>query len=148
MVNLRGASGLPHYLSQEATCKAQGLELVNIENFSARLAPHRSVFQTIIDVFRKTDKSIMFHCKSGADRTSLTVAIYLIVFENASVADARKQLGLRYLHFKWTPSGVLDFILDCFEKALTQTGVSFEEWLNTDYDGAQIQAAYNALKNR
>lgn len=148
VMNLRGASGLPHYVSQEETCKDLGLALVNIEHFSARLAPHRSVIQTIIEVMRNAGRPVMFHCKSGADRTSLTAAIYLIVFENASVAHARKQLALRYLHFKWTPSGVLDFILDSYEEAQTRSGISFEDWLNTDYDNAQIQAAYNAARNR
>lgn len=148
VINLRGASDLPQFLSEKATCARLGLTLVNVEGFSARVAPPRSVLQAALQALISAEKPVVFHCKSGADRTSLLAAIYLIVAQDTPVHVARKQLGLRYIHFKWTETGVLDHVLNAFETAQAETGIDFETWLDTVYDADEIQRSFETMRTR
>jgi len=144
IVNLRGTSSLPQYTLEKDTCAALGLALIDVDGFSARSAPIRKVLQNVIHAMETAEKPMVFHCKSGADRTSLAAVLYLLAIEKASIAQARKQLSLRFIHLKWTKTGVLDRILDLYETAHLANGASFKDWLETDYDHKQIQRDFDA----
>lgn len=142
IINLRGASHSPHYAFEEEACRDLNLTLINNE-LTARSAPSRESLQSLIKVFRTTQKPFLFHCKSGADRSSLAAAIYLLVFCDVDIATARKQFSIRFIHFKWTKTGVLDHILDHYEAAWQGSGILFEDWIETTYDPAEIQASFD-----
>lgn len=144
IVNLRGEGDLPHHQFETEACADLGLQLICVGGLSARAAPQPAALKAAIDVLRQAEKPMLIHCKSGADRSALLSAIYLLVFENATVAQARKQFSPRFVHFKWTLTGVLDHILDSYAAAQTQSGVSFEHWLNSAYDAEEIQAEFDA----
>ena len=74
------------------------------------------------------------HCKSGADRASLASAIYLIAMEGKSVAEARQMFSIRFIHFKWTKTGILDMFLDMYEERLEQGPIAFRDWVAHEYD--------------
>ena len=74
------------------------------------------------------------HCKSGADRASLACAIYLIAMEGKSVAEARQMFSIRFIHFKWTKTGILDMFLDMYEERLAQGPIAFQVWVAHEYD--------------
>lgn len=143
ILNLRGASMSPPYLLECEFCAATGQDLIDINHLSARKAPSRAALLALVDTMRCTPKPFLFHCKSGADRTSLAAAIYLMVFEGAPVSTARRQFSVRFLHLKWTKSGVLDHILDVFENEAEPRGIDFETWLRTEYDGSKIQRSFH-----
>jgi protein tyrosine/serine phosphatase len=78
------------------------------------------------------------HCKSGADRTSLASALYLIHKEGATVAEARAQMSVRYIHFRWTATGILDEVLDAYEERLRQGPIMLRDWIANEYDRDEI----------
>ena len=146
ILNLRGASEDPHYQLEREACEANGLTLVDMSGLVARQAPERDALLAVLDAMRRVEKPVLMHCKSGADRTSLAAGLYLLAEENAPVAVARKQFSVRFIHFKWTKTGVLDHILDTYEAAQQSTGIGFEDWLRTEYDAATVQASFEARR--
>lgn len=146
ILNLRGASMSPHYKFEAEACEALGLKLVNLPGLVARTAPSKDTLIALLDTMRDLDKPFLMHCKSGADRTSLAAAVYLLAIENAPIKQARKQFSPRFIHFRWTKTGVLDHILDSYAAAHDRTGIGFEDWLHSDYDGAAIQASFEATR--
>jgi len=145
VLNLRGAGGAAHYLVEEESCRELGLTLVNVTFHARHAAPTKDI-QILIDAFRNIEKPFVMHCKSGADRAGFASAIYLMVMEGKPVSEARKMLSAKYLHLKWTKTGVLDYILDLYEARAAQTGISFEDWVASDYDYLEVQHAFNETK--
>ena len=146
IVNLRGASSDPHYLFEAEACKSLGLELINLGNLSARAAPAAKDLLATINTLRNAPKPLLMHCKSGADRTSLAAASYLLAVEGRDLKAARAQFSPRFIHFRWTKTGVLDHILDTYEAAHKKTGISFEDWIGSSYDAAAIQAGFEKAR--
>lgn len=145
VLNLRGAAGAAHYLVEEESCRALGLILVNV-TFHARHAAPSADIQNLIDAFRAIERPFVMHCKSGADRAGFAAAIYLIVIEGKSISEARKMLSAKYIHFRWTKTGILDFILDLYEARSEQNPISFEDWVATEYDYLEVQKQFNETK--
>ena len=53
----------------------------------------------------KLEYPVLVHCKSGADRAGLFAALFLILREGATVAEAREELSPRYGHFRHAKTG-------------------------------------------
>lgn len=145
VLNLRGAGGAAHYLVEEESCRELGLNLVSV-TFHARYAAPAEDILKVIEAFRTIERPFVMHCKSGADRAGLAAAIYLMVIEGRPVTVARKMLSMKYIHFKWTKTGVLDYILDLYEVRATQSPISFEEWVATEYDNLAVQKDFQEKK--
>lgn len=143
VLNLRGAAGAAHYLVEEESCRRLGLTLVSVNLMARQAAPRHDILH-LIRAFREIEKPFVMHCKSGADRAGFASAIYLMEIEGRPVAEARKMLGVKYIHFKWSRTGVLDYILDRYEARQAETGIGFEDWIATEYDAANMQADYLA----
>lgn len=143
VINLRGEDKRAQYLFERESCEALGLTLVNAKLW-ARSAAKRHRIAHVIDVLRAAERPMMFHCKSGADRAGFVAAMYLMVFEGKSVAEARKMLGLKYIHLKNTKTGVQDYILDVYDARNKRDPIGFEQWIRTEYAGGAIQKAYDA----
>ena len=141
VLNLRGAGGAAHYLVEEESCARLGLILVNV-TLHARFAAPREDILILLEAFRSIEKPFVMHCKSGADRAGFASAIWLLVMEGRSVAEARRMLSFRYIHIRRSKTGVLDHILDVYEARQAETGIGFEDWVRTEYDNAAIQAAF------
>ena len=86
------------------------------------------------------------HCKSGADRASLASALYLIHARGTSVEEARKQFSFKYLHIKHIKTGILDHVLDSYEKAQKETGIGVHDWFKTAFDQKKLSAEYAAKR--
>ncbi|WP_322866471.1 protein tyrosine phosphatase [Aquicoccus sp. G2-2] len=142
IISLRNNTDTPSLLENEA-CTELGLTLIHMP-LSARSAPPRDRLLGLIELFERIEKPFVMHCKSGADRASLASAIYLLTQENASVAEARKMLSPRFIHFKWTKTGILDHILDTYEARNAARPIAFGDWLEQEYDSTALQAEFNA----
>jgi protein tyrosine phosphatase (PTP) superfamily phosphohydrolase (DUF442 family) len=140
IITLRGNRTTPWALLENEACTRLELRLETVALRSQR-APSRHNLQTLIDLFRSVEKPVLFHCKSGADRTGLASVIYLLVIEKHPLAQARKMLSWRYVHLSWTKAGVLDMLLDDFAASSYS---DFEDWLEHDYDAARLQAKFEA----
>ena len=144
VVNLRGPSGDPPYLLEQMACRRLELTMIDVPGLSARKAPSRSSLLEALSALRAAEKPVLFHCKSGADRTSLVAAVYLLAECGASLSEARKQFSPWFIHFKWTATGVLDHILDLYQAAQAQTSIGFEDWLRTAYDPDLVEQSFDA----
>ena len=145
ILNLRGAGGAAHYLVEEESCRELGLNLVNVTFHARHAAPTGDILK-VIEAFRTIERPFVMHCKSGADRAGFASAIYLIVIEGRPVSEARRMLSARYIHFHWTKTGVLDYILDLYEARNARDPISFEDWVASDYDFKAVQQAFNETK--
>lgn len=109
----------------------------------SRSAPTRDAVQSLIAAFRSIDKPFLMHCKSGADRAGLASAIYLMVILGQDVHAARQMLSLRYIHLRFTKTGVLDLMLDQYAARHAETAIGFEDWIDREYDANALQAAFD-----
>ena len=141
-----GLSPAPLVLEREA-CDKLGITLYQ-HSLTAREAPTRAAVQELIELFRRLPRPFAMHCKSGADRASFASAVYLLAQEGAPMSEARKMLSPRFVHFKWTRTGILDYILDAYEARDRAEPISFEDWIAQDYDPATLQAAFDAKRGR
>lgn len=143
VINLRGEDKFSFYLFEKEICEELGLTMIDAKLW-ARNASKKERIIRVIEAIRQAEKPLVFHCKSGADRTGLVGAIYLLVFENASIAEARKQLGLRYMHLKHTKTGIQDYIIDVFEARQALGPIGFEDWLHQEYKSDHLQEGFDA----
>lgn len=133
VLNLRGEAQQPHYLFEEETCKALGLTLV-VNKMAARQAPKTEALIGLMDAFETIERPFLMHCKSGADRTGLAAAIYLMLHEGQPLEVARKQLSFRYLHIRKTQTGILDHFLDAYAARNARSPIPIDEWIKQEYD--------------
>lgn len=145
IVNLRGEDRFAHYLLEQESCAALGLTLVDAKLWAREAAPRNKIVG-VIDALRAAEKPLVFHCKSGADRAGFVAALYLLVFEGADIAEAKKQLGLKYIHLDFTKTGVQDYVLRVYEARLTLGEIGFEDWIRTEYRAKVIQPAWEARR--
>ncbi len=145
VLNLRGVSDQSHHLFEVESCEQLGLELVTV-HLGARNTPLQHRLVALLDAFETLPKPFLMHCKSGADRTGLAAAFYLLLYTDASDADVRRQLSFRYLHIRKSSTGILDHVLETYLAARDATGIGVREWVETGYDEAAVKASYKAKK--
>ena len=143
ILNLRGVAKQPHYLFEEESCKKLGLTLVTI-GMSARQAPKKGQLQKVIAAFKTLERPFLVHCKSGADRTGLVAALYLMVHDNQPVEVARRQLSFRFLHIRRTATGILDHFFDVYAARNAQSPIAITEWIETEYDADALTQSFKA----
>ena len=147
VLSLRGGHSSAPLVLEREDCQALGMTL-HQQALTAREAPATDTVQGLIALFQRLDKPFVMHCKSGADRASFASAIWLLTQENAPITEARKMLSPRFIHLKWTRTGILDHILDAYEAQNTAHPISFEDWITSDYDAERLQAEFNAKRGR
>lgn len=143
VLNLRGAVKEAHYLFEVESCAALGLELVNIQ-MSARKAPKVQQLKKVIAAFDTMQKPFLMHCKSGADRTGLVAALYLMTQKGVPVEQARHQLSFRFLHIRKSATGILDHFLDVYAARNAQSPITITDWIETEYDPEELSKSFAA----
>lgn len=143
VLNLRGEPQQPHYLFEAESCEKLGLDLVTV-HMSARQAPHRHSLLKAIKAFDTIQRPFLMHCKSGADRTGLVAALYLIVVEGQPVAEAQKQLSFRFLHIRRSSTGILDHFLETYAARNAQSPIGIVNWIRDEYDRDALTASFAA----
>ena len=141
IINLRGTANLSHHLLEKEACKTHGIALESLA-FSARRVAPKEEYLALLDLFDTCARPFVIHCKSGADRTGLAAAFFLLHGENKTIEEAQGQLSLRYLHLKWSRAGILDLILETYASDLKAHGaMPVRDWLQNHYDPEAITAA-------
>ncbi len=147
IINLRGDNcGVP-YLFEKESCAELGLELRTFQ-FTATKAPDVRGLQSLIETFREMEGPFLMHCKSGADRTGLTSALYLMVMKGVSAEEALSQLSFKYYHIKRSTAGILDYFLETYIARNLREPIGFEAWLASEYDAAALTRDFAAVRNR
>ena len=133
VMNLRGTPTQAHYLFEKEACEILGLTLINC-SMSARAFIPKKYFIELFDYFDEIEKPFVVHCKSGADRASLVAAFYLIHVHGYSVKETRPQFSIKYLHLKFTRTGLLDSLMDTYEREGEAKGITLRDWIVNHYD--------------
>ena len=136
VLSLRGATSVPS-LIEAAACADLGLTFRAVE-MRAVILPRREALLGLLDALHEMPKPMVIHCKSGSDRTGLAATIYLHAFKGVPLPEARNQLALRYAHNPWGRAKIVNKLLDAYgaahDGAPGATGITFEEWVRTEYD--------------
>jgi protein tyrosine/serine phosphatase len=147
VLSLRRDGPASHQLFEAEACRALGLTLVNHRMHARRMA-RRADLLALLDLFETIEKPFVMHCKSGADRSGIASALYLLHVEGATLAEARRMLHWRFIHFRNSDSGVLDQMLDACEADMMTDPMPIRDWIATRYDPDAIEAAFRAHRHR
>lgn len=140
VLNLRGANTNIPYVYEAASCAALGMTLESVA-LRARSAADRQEMLNLFAVFDRIERPFVMHCKSGADRAGLASALYLLD-QGQPVAKARAQLSWRYLHLRFTKTGIQDHMLDLFAASHAQTGIGVRDWIAKEYDPISLAQSF------
>ena len=138
VVNLRGGREHGSWQLQRETCERLGLDLVDFA-VRSRAAPDRQAVLDSKGFFDRLAYPAVLHCKSGADRAGFFAALYLLVHENRPAAEAMGQLSLRYGHFRFAKTGILDAFFERYRAEGEARGVPFLEWVERSYDAEALE---------
>ncbi|MEJ6388981.1 tyrosine-protein phosphatase [Gymnodinialimonas ulvae] len=136
ILSLRGPKAAVSRMEASA-CAALGLPFRTL-SMRAQALPAKAQLVGLFEALREMPKPMVIHCKSGSDRTGLAATIYLHAFLGVPLAQARKQLALRYIHNPWGKARILNRLLDAYAAAHAQTGISMEDWARDVYDPAAL----------
>jgi protein tyrosine phosphatase (PTP) superfamily phosphohydrolase (DUF442 family) len=151
VVNLRGdCDPSPWYLEESRVTNRWNVCQEDI-CFAAGHLPSVSEMRRLVEVLDRTDYPILLHCRRGADRTGMTSAVVLLLQTNASLRQARVQLGLRYGHVALGRTAILDEFLDLYAEWLRGQGLGhtpaiFRRWLTADYCPAACRCQISAVE--
>lgn len=140
IVSMRAGTFGGDHLEREA-CKREGIAFERVI-MQSRVAPTKEALRQAMEVFPRLERPVLLHCKSGADRAGLGTALYLLIVEGASAAEAQRELSLRYGHFSSGRTGILDAFLEDYAATGEAAGLSFAEWVETVYDPEALTARF------
>ena len=147
ILNLRGANMLSSYLFEKETCDAIGIQMKNL-GFSARRLAERNVLLGLLDIFEQIERPFVMHCKSGADRVGLASVLYLLHMTDTPIAQAKRQLSLRYLHIRSSQTGILDHMIETYEAHNKKEQIPIRTWIEECYDRDSLSAEFFALRDK
>jgi protein tyrosine/serine phosphatase len=143
IVNLRGERSCGSYWLEQAACARHGVTLVNYQ-VRSRAAPSKDEIRGAREMLDRVEYPILFHCKSGADRAGLMSVLYKHLKLGVPMAEAKRELSLRYGHIRQSDTGILDAF---FERYLADTAgrpMAFLDWVETVYDPDELAATFVA----
>ncbi|WP_414644254.1 fused DSP-PTPase phosphatase/NAD kinase-like protein [Bosea sp. (in: a-proteobacteria)] len=141
IVNLRGGREHGAWPLQREACERHGIELVEFV-LRSRGAPERETILAAQDFFASLKEPALVHCKSGADRAGFFAALYLLIHEGRPLAEAMRQLSLRYGHFRFAKTGILDAFFETYRVEGEAKGIAFLDWARDIYDPARLEAEF------
>ncbi len=150
VVNLRGGRAFGSYPLEIEACAREGLAYEELR-LRSRDAPEVETLEETAALLRRIAYPAVFHCKSGADRSGLMAALYLMLVEDAPPSVAKRALSLRYGHFRVGPTGVLDAFVEAYEAAEAAARargetLDFMTWVRRDYDRDALKKRFQARK--
>ena len=143
MVTLRGGQTFGSLPLERETCEAEGLAFRSFV-LRSRGLPSRKELVELRDLIGTLEEPVLFHCKSGADRAGLMAALWLTLAENRPVAEARRQLSLKFGHIRQSKTGVLDAFFDTYEREGAAKGMDLASWIDTGYDPDEITERFRS----
>jgi uncharacterized protein (TIGR01244 family) len=143
IVNLRGARDCGSYLLQKEACARHGITLIDYP-LSSRDAPRKTDMRKLQEIFARIEYPALMHCKSGSDRAGLGAALFLAIAENRPIAEAMRQLHVKYGHLKHAKTGVLDHFFETYLKRNAEAPIDFLIWGDTEYDPETLKKDFHA----
>lgn len=119
VINLRGPAPKAGWYKDEV----QASKKLGIRHIDFRMSSGKGLdaleAQRLVALMRLAPKPVLIHCHSGANRTGLAAALYLVAVKGATPAQAQAQLSLKYGHFnfRFSPAYAMDDTLRRFIRA-------------------------------
>jgi protein tyrosine/serine phosphatase len=144
VVSLRGGQSFGSLPLEIEACREAG---VSFETFvmRSRAIPTPEEIRDMKALFDRLEYPVLFHCKSGADRAGMMAALYLVLHEGRPVAEARRQLHLRFGHMRHGKTGVLGAFFDAYERDQPDGAMPLIEWAATRYDPKTVTEGFQPL---
>lgn len=151
ILNLRGGSSADWWYAAEArTADENGLAYYVLP-LSATRRPTRSQLLALIDVLEGCPYPLLIHCKSGADRTGLASALYLMLGRGETPERAKGAFSLEFGH---VPLGGTEHLHEPLREyaawlkanRLPHTAERFRSWVETVYQSADSPSDPPPLK--
>jgi protein tyrosine/serine phosphatase len=143
ILNLRGERQCGSYWLETAECVRHGIKLVDFQ-LRSRSAPKREEIRRAAELFEEVEYPLAMHCKSGADRAGMMSVLYLHLKERVPLAEAKRQLGPGYGHFRRSNTGVLDAFFERYLEDTRSRPMTFLEWVDRIYDPDELQRTFRA----
>jgi hypothetical protein len=145
VVNLRGCCPPAPWYQGEAsvTCR---LDIAQEDiALSATRLPSTVGVRHLLDVIDHAEYPLLFHCHQGADRTGLASVMTVLVRTDATLAEARRHLGLSSGHLAVGKTAHIDRFYDLYEAWLNESVAThspdmFRDWVRHHYRGAESRA--------
>ena len=119
ILNLRGGSYADGWYAAEVHAADRlGIDFYDFP-IQATRRPSRAELLTLIDLMRRCRYPLLIHCKSGADRTGLAGAVYLLTRQGA---DPERALGAFSIAYGHVPIGGPQRLHEPIEE--------YRDWLN------------------
>lgn len=135
IVTFRGQKAISYNRIEKRACKELGLNFTYVPGLAARELRSGDAYLDVVEKLRQVDGPFLMHCKSGADRTGLASALYLILVKGADVREtALTQLCRKRIHFRGSRAGVLSHLFHVYLRDAEPRGIDFRTWLKTGYD--------------
>lgn len=139
VLNLRGTAPWDDQWYQPE-CRATIAAGISQEDvtLSAQTLPFPSELRKVVEVLDRTEYPVLFHCNKGADRTGLVAAVALLLYTDATLDEARRQLWPRYGHWPVARTIAIDQFFDLYQAKLAAGGEGhtperFRRWVLTEY---------------
>jgi protein tyrosine/serine phosphatase len=143
IINLRGERACGSYWTERDACREHGIALVNFQ-VRSREAPAREAIKAACDLFARVEYPVLMHCKSGADRAGLMSVLYLHLAEQVPIDQARRQLCVRFGHFRSADTGILDFVFERYLQDSARAPMPFMQWVDTVYDPEALRQEFRS----
>jgi protein tyrosine phosphatase (PTP) superfamily phosphohydrolase (DUF442 family) len=141
VVSLRAGRGFGSLPLEIEACREAGLDFHSLP-LRTHALPSAEELRAAARLFREMELPALLHCKSGADRAGFAAALYLILAENRPVAEARRQLSLRFGHRGWGRAGVFHAFFDAYERDTAGRPMALLDWAGALYDPTAIAAGF------
>jgi protein tyrosine phosphatase (PTP) superfamily phosphohydrolase (DUF442 family) len=121
VVNMRSWEDADWYREEQQVARKCEVAMADVPFWGTRL-PSVQDLRGLVDMIDHSSPPLLIHCYSGADRTGLASAMYLLLKTDCSLAEAHRQLSLVYGHVSWGQAGALDKFLDMYADWLREQG--------------------------
>lgn len=146
VISLRGGTDGPHHLIEKAACEALGLTFITFR-IGSREVPSPEQVAAAGRLFERIAYPVLIHCKSGSDRTGIMGVLYLHLRKGLPMAQALRQLSLRYGHLRRGETGLAAYVFARYQAEGEPLGLSFLEWAQgPGYDREALARAYRARR--
>jgi hypothetical protein len=141
VLNLRGGRKSDWwYDSEVTTTKAHGVAFYDLP-LAATRRPTRRELLILIDVLSRCPYPLLIHCKSGADRTGLASALYLMIKRNQRPETAENAFSVEYGHIPFFGTEHLheplrEYAAWLKDRRLAHSPERFRGWVKTEYRSA------------
>lgn len=129
----------PEFALETAHLAELGLAHENIPMSPTRL-PKPEAIASLVARFDQGPYPMLVHCEEGADRTGFAMVVWLVLYGEKSIAEARaSELSIRNGHFSFGQAHAMDDFFELYGR--TARGQSLREWMlgtyPSLYDGAK-----------